>query len=421
MRRAIVMGSIFFAGACGGTGVATDDVAGNASEPEGSHTIAKPSPSDPNGIAPNGVDRLGVETIAENVLAVGAHWLSLVPEFAGGIVSRAVPMYLPEQEAPAYYELEVKRDGEVAGFMTMAVSGKNASMVGYGTGPRTLLDAFVAERPLARSVARFYRLGFADIVATDESNQVVARTTGAIDAGEWEALQRNRIESSAVAPLDDPDPPNDPPPPVCTNMVTRYSGGQPTPSAWDQFKTSAYNGTCSSGCGPIAWGMLLTWAEKVWPGQVTVTGSYSQVPTNSNASGTLVKNIGHALNTFCIAGFGATNYLAPAYPSRVNDMLASVNSGTRRLSMRQIKDPTALDVFSRVENRPVVIHGWAPGYSQTNRIENMHIYLADGTRSYTGWLCPKLLRLNLGWGGMTLWVVSGELRGNMDDLATLEG
>jgi hypothetical protein len=189
-----------------------------------------------------------------------------------GELGRVVPLYRPDVAGPAYFAVEVTRDGQAIGSIYLSTGTHDAPIPTWSDRPGLLGDKLAdAARALGREPARFERVGIYD-AAVDADGNAIVTTQG--DASAWADYVRRATDATderhiayAKAAADAWQRAEK----LATIQITRvpraplYTCDLPEAPIYNQMaphEVGNGEGDYPSGCGATAWAMLIGWIDQ---------------------------------------------------------------------------------------------------------------------------------------------------------------
>jgi hypothetical protein len=270
--------------------------------------------------------------LPRQVMAHLKEHLAEAPELRGMTPGAITPLFRPDLERIAYYDVRLETNGKTTGYVILASGAHDAPVVEWSS---------QAESPIAemqREVARrgvrapkYYFLDPLTFAAEDQMGQRVAwrgdHVPGAAakrrpDQNDWMRIKngyaktyRIRLKSILSAAKDLWDSANNCPSSWSTHIVGNGAADQ----LWlDQIDSgdAPNDSSCFSGCGATAWAMLFGWADnRAKAGEARWASSgklYKNLvdPMPSNMTDGTVRDmiwtIRGQLDTACVNGSGLT-------------------------------------------------------------------------------------------------------------------
>lgn len=340
-------------------------------------------------------------------------------ELRGSQIANLVELRRPDSGEVYRLEFKLSKNDQPAGFLITNL-GPNAVALLYSGEGLSMVESEVLKHAAQKKVARVFQYGGLSFALESDQGEFVSMSDEGTDAEDWRLTKE---EWMLHAPeIDELLAEDALPPDSVAKFLTGGDGGDdshcPAPKtylpkndsvvpAWDQFRTKRVF-ECLIGCGPLAIGQLLAWAQKNMGEDIQVydPANIYGPPSSKNANGKIIEEIGRHLQTKCVLFTDAayTNYLRPKrFRRTVRKALREMNRGSYRLganiSYRDSHSGNLKTVAKELkeERRPSVVFGWSPFADR--KISNQHIYIIDGHKDG----CSPEYRYNKGHGRPSVW------------------
>lgn len=261
---------------------------------------------------------------ADGLTTLPSEAAAAVKATAGLDATRGRPLYEPDSDAPAFFEIATNTGWAVV------TANAPAHVVEYGASgrsPSARLDLGVQA-----TMKRVYRLDAAVYVAADDKGNGLGRSLLKIDrSGEratfvsvsadeaihgWRSARTELLDASRRGGLktmaDSPLIGGTPPQKTCMvkGEVPSYEQLSPGEGANDT--------ACMSGCGPTAWATLFGWGSRRAAADPANDGAFAGLFPNAplrmdGKAGELSMQLNRVVGTFCSDGQGATTSWAMGY------------------------------------------------------------------------------------------------------------
>jgi hypothetical protein len=108
---------------------------------------------------------------------------------------RALPVYRPDLEEPAYYEFKVAVEGKDAGYVLASTGDHDAPIASFRTAGATLTEDYGSGSEAPDAIARFHRLDLFTLLAEDAAGELLEHEPGSFrvpfDRAGWQATKRD--------------------------------------------------------------------------------------------------------------------------------------------------------------------------------------------------------------------------------------
>lgn len=359
-------------------------------------------------------------------------------EHRGAQVVGVVPLLRPDNAEVRKIELKLAKGGQDAGFLVLDLQDGSFNISMSASEGATLVEQEISRHTDAELASSVFEYGLALFAFENDAGELVASSSELPDQAAWQELRaawsapskallaslKKRVPNDGLGPDGTPNPGVPVPVPVpdkpgaggsCTDYLPFNNSAVPN---WRQFDTPRMR-VCPIGCGPLAFGQFLAWAELNWGQDIQIFGAgmVHSKPKDSANLRNRIEKIADLLHTKCITKDAAfTNYFRNDFYLRVQDMITEVNHGSFNIKpYMSYKERDSLENLDGVrlslmnEKVPSIVFGWGP-HSETT-IKKQHIYVIDGYRSCTN--LPDRYRVNLGHGGAPFWVDARDFHGQL--------
>lgn len=330
-----------------------------------------------------------VQFIARRHLREAAHLVD--GAWDGADMLWAIPLFRDGVSGPAYYEVQVSKDGKAAGVMHVATGSHDHPVSFFSENGESAFSDVLLAAPTLKLTRK--------LLTAKAPLELSATQRSAIDA-DWATVDTELIQTKAGGVGSGSLDTVSSPPSLSNRRCVRMPGGDANFPRFNQYTVDG----CATGCGPTALAMLFTWGAALGKEGVNPWRSCfgsSSIPTGGSTSSAgveaMTKDLGRRVGTFCVPGGGGNAATAPYNPvgkdmSSAKSYLSDKGSSARLVSDGSVlgRSAYASNAIRGIDAGSAVILGVGPYPTGAHYI----LVSCHGTSGGKNWW-----RANMGWGG----------------------